>query len=65
MTSNAEWSTANPDSCSPSAKPLPLSAEHPQRVALWWLENAIENRLPLVLSAELLEEIKRLLAGRD
>lgn len=65
MTSNAEWSKANPDSHSPSAKPLQLTAEHPQRVALWWLENAIENRLPFLPNAELLDEAKRLLAGRD
>ena len=65
MTSNAEWSKANPDSYSPSAKPLQLIAEHPQRVALWWLENAIENRLPFTPNAELLEEAKRLLVGRD
>jgi hypothetical protein len=32
---------------------------------LWWLENAIENRLPFIPDAELLEEAKRLLAGRD
>jgi hypothetical protein len=68
VTSNAEWSKANPDSSSPSAKPLQLTADHPQRVALWWLENAIENRLPyqfLCDNAELLEEAKRLLASRD
>jgi hypothetical protein len=65
MTSNAEWSKANPDSHRLSPKPLQLTADHPQRVALWWLENAIENRLPFLLNAELLEEAKRLLAGRD
>jgi len=68
VTSNAAWSKANPDSYSPSAKPLHLTAEHPQRVALWWLENAIENRLPyqfLCYNDQLLEEAKRLLAGRD
>ena len=68
LTSNAEWSKANPDSNIPSAKPLQLIAEHPQRVALWWLENAIENRLPsqfLSNNTELLEEAKRLLEGRD
>jgi hypothetical protein len=65
MTSNAEWSKANPDSHGPSAKPLHLTAEHPQRVALWWLENEIENRLPFVLNAGSLAEAKRLLAGGD
>jgi Transposase domain (DUF772) len=64
-TSNAEWSKANPDSYSPSAKPLQLTAEHPQRIALWWLENAIENRLTFLPNAELVEEAKRLLADRD
>ncbi|MBZ5722694.1 MAG: hypothetical protein LAO03_20330 [Acidobacteriia bacterium] len=67
-TSNAEWSKANPDSYSASAKPLHLTAEHPERVALWWLENAIENLLPeLFLSnyPELLEESKRLLASSN
>jgi hypothetical protein len=67
-TSNAEGSKANPDSYSPSATPLQLTAEQPQRVALWWLENAIENRLPhkfLCHNAELLGEAKRLLAGGD
>lgn len=65
-TSSAEWSKANPDSASPSAKPLHLAAEHSQRVALWWLENAIESRLPhkfLCYDAGLLEEAKRLVAG--
>jgi hypothetical protein len=68
VTSSAEWSKANPDSYNPSAKPLQLTAEHPERVALWWLENAIENRLPnqfLRDNGELLREAKRLLAGRD
>jgi len=65
LAANAEWSKANPDSHSPSAKPLQLTAEHPQRVALWWLENAIENRLPFIPSPELLDEAQHLLAGRD
>ena len=65
MTSNAEWSKANPDSSSPSAKPMQLTAKHPQRVVLWWLENAIENRLPFIPNAELLEKAKRLLAGHE
>jgi hypothetical protein len=67
-TSNAEWSKANPDSYSASAKPLQLTAEHSERVALWWLENAIENRLPELFSsnyAELLDESKRLLASSN
>jgi hypothetical protein len=67
-TSNAEWSKANPDSYSTSARPLQLKADHPERVALWWLENAIENRLPeLFLSnyAELVEQSKRLLANSN
>jgi hypothetical protein len=33
-TANAELSKPIPDSYSPSAKPLQLIAEHPQRVAL-------------------------------
>jgi hypothetical protein len=67
-TSNAEWSKANPDSYSRSAKPLQLTAEHPQRVALWWLENAIENVLSEPHSndyANLLQESKHLLANSD
>jgi hypothetical protein len=64
MTANAEWSKAKPDSYSPSAKPLQLNAEHPERVALWWLENSIENHLPFIPNPELLKEAKRLLAGR-
>jgi hypothetical protein len=66
--SNAEWSNANPDSYSPLAKPLGLTAEHPERVALWWLENALENRLtePFLSNyAELLEESRRLLASSN
>ena len=67
-TSNAEWSKSNPDSYSTSARPLQLKADHSERVALWWLENAIENRLPeLFLSnyAELVEQSKRLLANSN
>jgi hypothetical protein len=67
-TSNAEWSKANPDSYRTSSRPLQLTAEHPERVALWWLENAIENRLPELFAsnyAELLEESKRLLASSN
>lgn len=68
VTSNAEWSKTNPDSSNPSAKPLQLTAEYPERVALWWLENAIGNRLPYQLlcdNGEVLKEAKRLLAGHD
>src|SRR5207248_9655886 len=58
-TSNAEWNKTNPDSYSTSAKPLQLKADHPERVALWWLECALESRLsePMLGNyAELVEE---------
>ncbi len=63
-TSYEQWRKSNPND--ESACPLLVNAaEHPQRVALWRLEGAIERALPELFAsnyAELLAESKRFLA---
>jgi hypothetical protein len=64
--SSSEWSKANPESYSPSAAPMLVSAEHPERVAFWWLENQIENTLPEIFSdkySEILDKARQQLSG--
>jgi len=66
-TSDEQWRKSSPDDT--SAQPMKLTAsEHSERVALWWLEAALEKTLsePFASNyADLVAESKRFLASRN